>query len=119
MNKAEQLGLTSDLIDVQDSGNKTALIYASSNGHEHIVQLLISRNASVKVKSSDTGKQAIHYAAWQGRLKVMEVLLDTYPELVYDKDNWEALGRTPLQIAKQYKHDHIIKWLSKEMGVKY
>ena len=121
LSKADQLGLISDLIDVQEEGiifsreKYTALIHASRNGHEHIVRLLIERNANVKLKGSYRGMQAIHKAAEEGHLQVMKLLVNKCPELLFEKD---MHGCGTLWWARYHKHDHVIKWLKEEMGVK-
>ena len=60
-------------VDVQDSGGKTPLLWASYYGHLKIVEYLIEKGASIDIKDSE-GRTAFYWASKKKHLEVAKVL---------------------------------------------
>jgi ankyrin repeat protein len=67
---ADASGLT---VDAQSDTGSTALVWASFNGVEHAVRLLLARGARQDLQN-DSGRAALHYAAEKGHAGVVEQL---------------------------------------------
>ncbi|KAJ3256459.1 hypothetical protein HK103_005457 [Boothiomyces macroporosus] len=77
------------------------LIYASMNGHFHVVEYLFTKNTD---PSADQNA-AIRYAAKNGHLNIVQLLLNDKRVNPADKDNYA------IQLAAQYGHIEIVKLL--------
>ena len=69
-------------IDYQDEGGRTALIQASQQGHEGIVQVLLARSlwgfGPLRVEidhQAKNGVTALFIAAYQGHQEIVELLI--------------------------------------------
>ena len=72
--------------------NRTALIYASKNGHATCVKLLLEAEANVNLKDRDN-LTALMHAAGNGHVNCVELLLKAGADLnVNDRDNMTALA---------------------------
>jgi ankyrin repeat protein len=80
----------------RDKNGYTALMTASQNGHSHIVKhLLTLEHINIREKLPSFGN-ALHRAASNGHLKVVELLLNHDKDLINTKTNFEE---TPLILA--------------------
>lgn len=71
---AEKLIFTGAKPDVQTRRGRSALHYASENGHEEIVTLLITSGAQVDLPNK-WGRTALHYAASKHRVDCLQILI--------------------------------------------
>ena len=72
--EAEKLILTGAKPDIQTRRGRSALHYASENGHEEIVTLLITSGAQVDLPNK-WGRTALHYAASKHRVNCLKILI--------------------------------------------
>jgi len=72
--EAEKLILTGAKPDVQTRRGRSALHYASENGHEKILTLLITSGAQVDLPNK-WGRTALHYAASKHRVNCLKILI--------------------------------------------
>jgi len=112
-----------NLIDVDVDGYD-AFLLAVSNGHLEIVKLLynaletIERFPSPSVQQPRTkeGCTALHLAALQGHVAIVEYVLET--EGITAKDSTDIHGRTALMLAINEGHQAIIDALMKSKHYK-
>ena len=62
------------MVDVQDEQGKTALMMAAANGHEEIVEVLLTKKPNLLLQNK-SGNTALHWAAYMGRKKITQILL--------------------------------------------
>ena len=94
-------------IEPLDSTGRTALIYASTGPFPETVELLLRRKASVNIADNDEHFTALMYAAAEGHLDVVKILMDhgADPGMVdVDGDNAEAF-------ASQGGHTAVVEFL--------
>ena len=72
--EAEKLILTGVKPDIQTRRGRSALHYASENGHEEIVALLITSGAQVDLPNK-WGRTALHYATSKQRVNCLKILI--------------------------------------------
>jgi ankyrin repeat protein len=84
-------------VNSQNGEGSTALMWASSIGHGDAVRLLLARGARQELQNED-GWSALHYAAWKGRVGVVEQLCAA-PGAATAVSLRDKHGRTPLIIA--------------------
>lgn len=79
-------------IDWQNFESKcTPLLIASANGHEKIVDILLSKGADVKMRD-ERGATALHHAAQSGHSAIVEMLINAGCDLdAVDKNKWTPL----------------------------
>jgi ankyrin repeat protein len=88
-------------------GQGTPLLAAISNSYEDCALALIRSGASVTSKSAK-GLTALHGAAEKNLLKVVEVVLEKYPSLVNEVDQFSI---TPLMSAARAGNAEVVKIL--------
>ena len=64
-------------------------------GHPSALQVILNKGAPVHATDM-AGWTAFHYACWIGNLKSAQILYETAPSLLHQRDN---KGRTPLHVA--------------------
>ncbi|XP_039822217.1 ankyrin repeat-containing protein At2g01680-like [Panicum virgatum] len=94
-----------DLISRADESGSTPLHYlASSTSTDDIGQLLLS---AAKLPDKQ-GSLPIHVAAGQGRLDIIDRLLDKYPHSLWSRN---ASGQTILHVAVQAESYNVVKYV--------
>ena len=88
-----------------DSYGRTPLSYATEEGHEAVVTLLLEE---LETKDDEDGRTPLSYAAVGGHEAVVTLLLEKGAEL----DAKDNDGRTPLSHAAQNGHESIVKLLT-------
>ena len=105
------LGIVRDINFMDDTG-ATALHKAASGGYNNIVQLLLSKGASIEATDKDN-HSPLHLAAWNGHISTMELLLSkgasiakraSIAVMMHDND-------TPLHCAAWYGHTSTVELL--------
>jgi len=85
----------SKMIKSKNAAGNTPMHMAAEGGHVAVLELLISANGGVGEANND-GQNLLHVGAAKGRLDVVSMLLEKYPELAKSKD---AKSQTPLASA--------------------
>ncbi|EHK16897.1 uncharacterized protein TRIVIDRAFT_162206 [Trichoderma virens Gv29-8] len=84
----------------RDSYDQTPLLWATRNGHEDAISLLLDVQAAIEVRDREQGATPLIWAARNGYVNVVRLLIERGGD-VNAKDNSE---RTPLSLAALYKH---------------
>ena len=102
------------LLEEKGACEFTPLMAAAKEGHTDVVRILISLGANIRAQCEDKHKrrQAIHLAASNGHLNVIEDLLIHDKELIHEVD---AFGGTSLAYAHAYEHPKIIEYLRERL----
>ncbi|KAI3034865.1 hypothetical protein CBS76997_10987 [Aspergillus niger] len=97
-----------------DVEGRTPLHCAAENGHDPVVQVLLT-NEQLDVNARDHRKStALHEAAWKGHLAVADLLL-TKPNI--DINVEDRYGCTPLWYATRHGHHNVALRLLEESSV--
>lgn len=99
--------------DSCDSNGQSPLLWATRNGHEDVIKLMIEANADLEVRDKEEGATPLIWAARKGYKNVVNLLLERGGE-INAKDN---RGRTPLSLAALHKHGSIMQLLLNKGGV--
>lgn len=103
LNRVEQVLLVRpNLITLRTSRHEWTLLHmAASGGNPKMVELLLSKGASVNATNRD-GKTALHYAAGKGHLTIVKTLLAQHadPTILYN-------GRSALDLARKAGHHDV------------
>ena len=94
------------IVDSIDEAGWTALMHATSAGHDTVVRLLLDAGASVQLEN-DAQETALHLAAQRGRTEAARLLLEAGADFMAR----DADGRTPLFLAIERGHAEIIELL--------
>ena len=95
-------------INQEDCMGHTPLVWATRNGHEKVVEILLGQDSVNPEKLNEYGRTPLWWAARNGHERVVKVLLrrgDVGP----DKPNDH--GQTPLCCASQNGHEGVVKVL--------
>ena len=95
-------------MNMKDHKGFTLLHYASMNGHDDVVRLLLNADFDVNASLED-GSTPIYIASWFGYLDVICTLL----EFGADPNRKKSAGWTPLMIAIQNGHSDVVELLLK------
>jgi ankyrin repeat protein len=87
----------------RNAADENPLMIASLKGYQEIVQRLIEKDADV----NKPGWTPLHYAATNGHLKIMELLLEHHAYIDAQSPN----GTTPLMMAASYGSPEAVKLL--------
>jgi hypothetical protein len=90
-------------VEIRTAADESPLMMASLKGHLEIVKKLIARDADV----NKPGWAPLHYAATNGHLAVMELLLEHHAFIDAESPN----GTTPLMMAAHYGTPAAVKLL--------
>ncbi|XP_032688832.1 protein TANC2 isoform X2 [Odontomachus brunneus] len=82
------------LLEQRDLAGRTALMFAASEGHTNLIDLLLDKESILETRDKD-GLTALCWACVRGRVAAVQVLLDRGAD-VSTNDN---TGRTPLDLA--------------------
>ena len=93
-------------INEKDSLEKTALFWATENGHERVVEYLLTHGAEVNAADKN-GLTPLLIAAQNDHERVVEYLLTHGAEINAADKN----GMTPLYIAAQNGHERVVEYL--------
>ncbi|XP_073999351.1 ankyrin repeat and SAM domain-containing protein 1A-like isoform X3 [Rhodnius prolixus] len=95
--------------NVQDTSGYSALHHAALNGHQEIVEMLLSHEASPNIVD-DKGCSPLHLAAWTGNVNIVRLLLCHGPSVtnvnLTNKDK-----ETALHCSAQYGHTGVVSLL--------
>ncbi|XP_067675639.1 uncharacterized protein [Haliotis asinina] len=99
-------------MDINKRGEhgRTPLMYASYNGHEEIVKLLLEKGAlpNLDVSSIDEKDNCLHLACVKGELRIVKVILD---QAKVDIESRGERARTPLMYACRHGQLETVKEL--------
>lgn len=90
-------------VEARTAQDESPLMMAALKGHIELVRQLIGRDADV----NKPGWTALHYAATNGHVAVMQLLLDHHAYIDAESPN----GTTPLMMAAQYGSPGAVKLL--------
>ncbi|KAK2835972.1 hypothetical protein Q5P01_016456 [Channa striata] len=96
----------------KDAAGATALHLAARFGCVEVVQWLLSVGAGPEVET-DCGALPAHYAADNGDLTCLKLLIQQAPSCV---NRQTSMGATLLYLACQEGHLHVVEYLVKECG---
>ena len=95
-------------INKEDSGRETALYLATEEGHKVVVDLLLKAgDVKDKDRVAGAGFSALHLAARDGRVEILQLLLQVRCNQDLLDSNW----RTALHLAVQSGHSEVVKLL--------
>ncbi len=90
-------------VEARTAQDESPLMMAALKGHLELVRQLIGRDADV----NKPGWTALHYAATNGHVAVVQLLLDHHAYIDAESPN----GTTPLMMAAQYGSPGAVKLL--------
>lgn len=99
--------------EAKASGGLTTLHPAACEGKMSALKRLLNAGADVTTVDDDD-YHALHWACWEGRLKVARQLVTISPQCINTTTSEEDGHRTPLQLAIEVDHAHIIAFLLHE-----
>lgn len=103
-----------DLFDVKNFSNELPIHTAAHKGNIACLQILLDSNLvdeTVVLAKTLNGRTACHLAAEKGFDGIIKMIIERYPEAVYEVDD---TNNTPLHIAALHKHHKCLKILLKE-----
>lgn len=93
-------------VEMRNSKDESPLMMAALKGQQDLVTKLIARDADV----NKPGWTPLHYAATNGHVAIMRVLIDNYAYIDAESPN----GTTPLMMAAMYGSPEAVKLLIDE-----
>ena len=95
----------------RDNQGFTPLMTAADYGHLAFVQALIEHGVDVNARMA-RGATALYQACITGHLEIVQLLIDHGADV-----NAGQARRTPLTVAREYKHDRIVELLRRHGAV--
>ena len=95
--------------NTQDNDGRTALMVASKNGHQQVVELLLNEKADLNIQNND-GMTALMLASKNGHQQVVELLLNEKADPNIQNND----GRTALMLASGNGHQQVVELLLNE-----
>ena len=116
LNEVEECITNGDDINVTDSNGRTALIWASWDGHPAVVTSLIAHQADINV-TDNWGWSALMCASYNGKVECVKVLIQNQANLlVKSTKDWSGAikkGSSALNIAyMKNNHNTIIELIN-------
>eukprot|EP01095_Lingulamoeba_sp_RSL-Kostka_P002860 TRINITY_DN13780_c0_g1_i1.p1 TRINITY_DN13780_c0_g1~~TRINITY_DN13780_c0_g1_i1.p1 ORF type:complete len:460 (+),score=129.98 TRINITY_DN13780_c0_g1_i1:33-1412(+) len=102
----------SEIIEMEDSKGKTALILACSKGNYECAQILLKHGADPNHKSSNTSLSPLHFAVANGSRRIISLLIEQYEADYYALTN---KGRNILHEAARFGRVKTIKYLVEQL----
>ncbi|KAL5089613.1 hypothetical protein Trisim1_005306 [Trichoderma cf. simile WF8] len=96
-----------------DSDGQSPLLWATRNGQENVIKLMLDANGALEVRDREQGATPLIWAARNGHENIVSILLERGGD-INAKDSY---GRTPLSFAALYKHRSIIQLLLNNGGI--
>ncbi|XP_066922472.1 ankyrin repeat domain-containing protein 39-like [Clytia hemisphaerica] len=109
INKIKRQYLNGTDINSVDSSGYTALHYASRNGHNEIVNLLIGYGACVNCVTKAGKDTPLHRAVYVGNLDIVRLLISAGASIRQQNVD----GQTSLHKAVQRNHTDVVRYLLK------
>ena len=109
-NKMEALELLVSLgmdPDFRDYEGLTPMMMAALNGDLKTMRFLLAKGADINAKTNDTGRTAMHYAAAEGNVAVLQWL----EENGVDRSIEDNGGQTPFIYALMMEKEEAMQWL--------
>lgn len=109
---------------VVDTDGNSPLLCACLGGHFAVVVLLLKSKSSgmlIITRANHEGTTPLMAAAWRGHLELVKLLLThpqhagVMPSLLTQQD---AMGRTAKDLAKEWGHEHVVKWIDDQQKLK-
>ncbi|BFI16990.1 hypothetical protein MPTK1_6g02170 [Marchantia polymorpha subsp. ruderalis] len=100
---------TEGFVNSTTSAGETSLMLAAQNGDVEVAKILLKYNASV-LECNENGWNCLHFAASQGKIKVMLEILN-HPDLEKLVDSKTKAGRTALILAAENGYADVVKLL--------
>ncbi len=94
-------------VDAANTLGRTPLIISATKGYHELAKIFLDNNADISVKDGHYKRTALHFAALNGHLKIVEALLKKGA----DADEKDAAGKTSLDYANRYGHGKVAKLL--------
>ena len=110
--QVESLTVAGTSVNEMDALDKTALVWASENGHTDIALFLVGKGADVNI-GDFTGQAPLYWAARMGYKEIVELLIKAGA----DVNQQDLQGARPLDPGVLHGHEAIIKML-KDAGSK-
>lgn len=84
------------------------LLFGAANGDVSAIRRFALTGMNMSAADYD-GRTALHLAAAEGQLSVCRMLLEQCRVHIDPKDRWDF---TPLDDAKKFKHDEVVRYLN-------
>jgi hypothetical protein len=86
---------------------RTPLIISATEGYHELARIFLDNGADINIKDNNYKRTAMHFAALNGHLKIVDALL----KKGMDVDEKDSAGKTPLDYANRYGHEKVAKLL--------
>lgn len=108
------------LVIVDKEGN-SPLLCACLGGHFAVVVLLLKSSAKGRIitRANHEGTTPLMAAAWRGHLALVKLLLTQQPAgVMLSLTQQDAMGRTARDLANEWGHEHVVKWIDDQQKMK-
>jgi ankyrin repeat protein len=94
-------------VDATNTLGRTPLIMSATEGYFELAKIFLDNNADTSIKDDSYKRTALHFAALNGHLNIVDALL----KKGMDVDEKDRAGKTPLDYANNYGHEKVAKLL--------